>query len=139
MDWEKVYLGETQAESPLLEGDEVVVVSVASVEEGSDAVLEGHERSADREQFVAGYFSVVRVSVQIAEFPDCRVGPPAALILLGFTLQLQEVRTQVVTVSQIPHHVHQPVTHAPREIGQFVSCALLICDNLQVTRCCFVN
>ena len=43
---------------PLLEGDAMVVVRIAGVEEGGDAVLQCEKRGADGEEFVARHHSV---------------------------------------------------------------------------------
>lgn len=51
----RYYLVQLQALAPLGERDAVVVVLVAAVQEGRDAVLQGHQRRADREQLVPGY------------------------------------------------------------------------------------
>lgn len=50
-----VYLVELQALAPLGERDAVVAVLVARVQEGRDAVLQRHQRRADREQLVPGH------------------------------------------------------------------------------------
>lgn len=68
---------------------------------------------------------VVGMAVQVAELPDGRVSPPAAVILLGFTFQFEEMRAQVVTIGQIPHDVEEPVSHATREVGHLISRAKL--------------
>lgn len=68
---------------------------------------------------------VVRVAVQVAEFPDGGVGPPAAVILFGFAFQFQEMGTQIVTVGQIPHDVEEPIAHPAWEIGHLIRRALL--------------
>ncbi len=68
---------------------------------------------------------VVRVAVQVAELPDGGVGPPAAVILLGFAFQFQEMGTQIVTVGQIPHDVEEPIAHPAWEIGHLIRRALL--------------
>ena len=47
------HLGQLGAGGPLPQGDGVVVVGVAGVQEGGHAVLQGVERSPDGEQLVA--------------------------------------------------------------------------------------
>lgn len=47
------YLSQMRAFGPFLEGDVVVVVRIAGVEERPDAVLESDEGSADGEQLMA--------------------------------------------------------------------------------------
>jgi len=114
-------LSQTQTGAPFIQSDEVIVVDVARVEERTDAVLEGHQWGADREQFVAGHFPVRWVSIEITELPDGSIGPLAAQILLGFTFQFEEVRAQIMSVGQVPHDVEQPITHAAREVHHFIS------------------
>jgi hypothetical protein len=65
------------------------------------------------------------VAVQVAEFPDGGIGPPAAVILFGFAFQFQEMGTQIVTVGQIPHDVEEPIAHPAWEIGHLIRRALL--------------
>ena len=59
---------QTQTGAPFIQSDEVVVVHVARVEERADAVLERHQWGADREQFVAGHFSVFKNFQQLKLF-----------------------------------------------------------------------
>lgn len=49
------YLVQLQALAPLGQRDAVVVVLVARVQERRDAVLQRHQRRADREQLVPGH------------------------------------------------------------------------------------
>lgn len=63
------YLGELEALAPLLQRDEVVVVGVAAIQEGLDAVFQGEQRCPDGEQFVAGDFPVFLTNILCRQFP----------------------------------------------------------------------
>ena len=65
------------------------------------------------------------MAVQVTELPNGGICPSAAVILFGFTFQFEEMRTQIVTVSQISHDVEKPITHPAWEIGHLISSALL--------------
>lgn len=122
----------------------MVVVLVAAVQEGRDAVLQRHQRRADREQLVPGHepahtthsgyraargtegplvvasSPVVVVRVQVAPLPDGCVGPAAREVGLGLALHLQVVRRELAPLGHVAHYVEQPVPHATREVQHLV-------------------
>jgi hypothetical protein len=124
------YLVDLEALAPLLEGDLVVVVLVAVVEEGRDAVLQRHEGCADREELVARDRTVVWVTVEVAPLPDGGVGPAAGHVALGLAFHLLVEGRQLVAVSHVAHDVEQPVAHTPGEVVHLLVQALL--QNAQI-------
>lgn len=122
------YLVELQTLAPLSECDAVVVVLVAAVEEGCDAVLQRHEWRTDGEQLVHGHESVIVVRVQVTPLPDGGVSPAARQVGLGLALHGQVVRRQLAALSHVAHYVEQPVAHAPREVGHLVLGTFLLCQ-----------
>lgn len=58
-EWNECYLVELKALAPFGERDAVVVVLVTEVQEWPDAMLQSHQRRADREQLVTGYESII--------------------------------------------------------------------------------
>lgn len=68
------YLVQLQALAPLGERDAVVVVLVAAVQEGCDAVLQRHQRRADREQLVTGNESGTINSLRINNTEQVYIG-----------------------------------------------------------------
>lgn len=113
----KTHLIHTQAATPLLQRNAMIVVRVARLQERCDTMLQRHQWRPNREQLVTRHRSIVRLSVQIAPLPHRRVRPTARLVRLRFLLHQLIVVGQFVALGQITHHRVQPFAHSPREVA----------------------
>jgi len=96
--------------APFLEGDPVVVVGIASLEEGLDAGLHRHHGSGKRDELVVGDLLVMGLGVQVTELPDHRVHVLEVIIVLGFFDHVDPVITmELLALIQITHHLEKPV------------------------------
>lgn len=111
-----------QAGAPLHQGDAMVLVGVAGLEEGCDAVLETDQRSTDGEELVARD-GAIGIAVQVAPLPHGGVRPATRVVGLRLQLHLHVVLGQLVALGQVAHHVEQPVAHAPGEVLQVLALA----------------
>ncbi|KYM82422.1 hypothetical protein ALC53_07112 [Atta colombica] len=75
----KRYLVELQAFAPFNQRDFVIIIDVTGIEEGRDAMFEGHQRRLNRKELVPRYSSVMWVAVQVAPLPNSCVRPASVL------------------------------------------------------------
>lgn len=120
-----MYLVKLQTFAPLDQSDHVVIVDVARIQKGGDAVFEGHQGRLDWEELMTRHGSVVRVAIQVTPFPNGRVRPAQRMIHLRLALHLQIMRRQLLTIRQVAHNVKQPVAHSSREISHVLFLAHL--------------
>lgn len=108
-----------QALAPLGQGDPVVAIRIARLQEGRNAVLQCHQRRANREQLVNGH-RVVVARVQVAPLPHGSVNPTLGHVGLGLLLHVLVVVGQLLTLGQITHYVEEPVTHTSGEVNHLL-------------------
>lgn len=109
----------------------MVIVGVAGLQEGRNAVLQTDKRGTNREELVPGD-GAVRVPVQIAPFPDGGIGPATGHVGLRLQLHLHVVLGELVPLREVAHHIEEPVAHAPREVLHVLLQALALLVTLAV-------
>lgn len=111
----ETYRLQTQTGPPFNQSDAMIIVGIARHQEGGDAMFQTDEWSPNGEKFVPGD-GTIRVTVQIAPFPDGSVTPASSHVRLGLQLHLHVVFGEFVPFGQIAHHIEEPVAHASRKV-----------------------